>query len=588
MRKKQKKGLRERYLLKAGICFEALEPRLLLSGSWGAVVDGPSADTQADAHSGLILKSVVSHADAGFSGAGNAQVNLRPGSGRVDLLSRAPALSTLGNPVAVLDASSASIPVAAVSDNTPVTPFSDNRDTSPQSDTMDAAVRRELVFVNDNVAAYEILINGIRESDTNRIVEIVVLDADRDGIQQVSDILADRSDLSAVHVIAHGTDGQINLGNGWLNSTILQENRDAIAGWGNALSETGDILFYGCNLAATQNGQALTNTLAQLTGADVAASDDISGHENLGGDWELEYTAGTIETNLAINEGTQNSWTHALAPPVAADDPSSYTNSVLDLNPLHYWRLGESSGTTATDLGSATNDGTYAGSVTIGATGALSNDTDTAADFNGTTDYVDVGNFNVAGSGITLTAWFNADDFGTTDQRIISKAHSSAEADHTWMLSTVERSPGVYSLRFRVDAGGTTNTLIASSGSITAGQWHHAAATYDDASGSMKLYLDGVEVGSMTHSVGGSVTPSTDNVYIGANPEGAGLYGVFDGRIDEVAVFEQALTSSEILALSLSDQVNNYVVNEDTTLTITAANGVLANDADLDGDSLEH
>ena len=90
----------------------------------------------------------------------------------------------------------------------------------------------------------------------------------------------------------------------------------------------------------------------------------------------------------------------------------------------------------------------------------------------------------------------------------------------------------------------------------------------------------------MTHSVGGAVTPSTDNVYIGANPEGAGLYGVFDGRIDEVAVFEQALTSSEILALSLSDQVNNYVVNEDTTLTITAANGVLANDTDLDGDSL--
>ena len=66
MRKKQKKRYRERHLSKAGICFEALEPRLLLSGSWGAVVDGPGADTQADAHGGLTQGSVVFHADIGI------------------------------------------------------------------------------------------------------------------------------------------------------------------------------------------------------------------------------------------------------------------------------------------------------------------------------------------------------------------------------------------------------------------------------------------------------------------------------------------------------------------------------------------
>ena len=72
-------------------------------------------------------------------------------------------------------------------------------------------------------------------------------------------------------------EGQINLGNSWLTSTTLQQNSDAVAGWGNALTETGDILFYGCNIAADSDGQSLLDDIAELTGADVAASDDANG-----------------------------------------------------------------------------------------------------------------------------------------------------------------------------------------------------------------------------------------------------------------------------------------------------------------------
>ena len=125
--------------------------------------------------------------------------------------------------------------------------FADQNDAASNTDvlaeTVEAVVRRELVFVNDNVNAYEILINGIRESDTNRTIEIVVLDANRDGIQQVSDILAEQSNLAVMHVIAYGTDGQINLGNNWLNSTTLQQKSDAVAGWGKALAENGESFF---------------------------------------------------------------------------------------------------------------------------------------------------------------------------------------------------------------------------------------------------------------------------------------------------------------------------------------------------------
>ena len=314
MRKKQKKRYRERHLPKAGICFEALEPRLLLSGSWGAVVDGPGADTQADSHGSLTQGSMVFHADSGITGAGSEDRSLTPGSSRVDLLSLAPAFNTPSNPVTALEASTASIPTAPVTDDTTAMALSDNKaaatNPDPHADTLDAAIRRELVFVNDNVAAYEILINGIRESDTNRTVEIVVLDADRDGIQQVSDILADRSNLSAVHVIAHGTDGQINLGNSWLNNTTLQQNRDAVADWGNALTATGDILFYGCNIAADGDGQNLLVDIAELTSAEVAASDDLTGSAEKGGDWDLEYQTDAVEASTVLDDGVP--WGHTL------------------------------------------------------------------------------------------------------------------------------------------------------------------------------------------------------------------------------------------------------------------------------------
>ncbi|MGD9217523.1 MAG: DUF4347 domain-containing protein, partial [Desulfobacteraceae bacterium] len=187
---------------------------------------------------------------------------------------------------------------------------------SSEQETADPAAaetRLELVIVNDNLTDYEQLIADLQSSDANRIIEVVVLDGDRDGIEQVSDILADRSDLAAVHFITHGAEGVINLGNSWLSSTTLEQNIDAVQGWGNALNETGDLLFYGCNIAADGEGQRLVDHIAQLTGADVAASDDLTGHAAEIADWTLEYSSGAIETGSAITETTSQQWDHLLA-----------------------------------------------------------------------------------------------------------------------------------------------------------------------------------------------------------------------------------------------------------------------------------
>ena len=65
-----------------------------------------------------------------------------------------------------------------------------------------------------------------------------------------------------------------------------------------ALSADGDILFYGCNIAADESGEILIKQIAEITDADVAASDDVTGK---GGDWDLEKHTGIIETkNITV------------------------------------------------------------------------------------------------------------------------------------------------------------------------------------------------------------------------------------------------------------------------------------------------
>ncbi|HWR72216.1 MAG TPA: DUF4347 domain-containing protein, partial [Nitrospirota bacterium] len=176
------------------------------------------------------------------------------------------------------------------------------------ADPMDGVGMRELVFFDEKLPQHQQLIADLQKNGCDRNLEVVELESDRNGIEQVSEILSKRSDLAAVHFISHGTDGQINLGNACLNSNALQQNADAISTWGKALTETGDILFYGCNIAAGRDGQGLLKAIADLTGADVAASTDLTGHRSLGGDWELEHRVGLIGVEVAVSVAVQEQW----------------------------------------------------------------------------------------------------------------------------------------------------------------------------------------------------------------------------------------------------------------------------------------
>jgi ABC-type amino acid transport substrate-binding protein len=172
---------------------------------------------------------------------------------------------------------------------------------------MTTNISKTLLFVDANVADYQTLIQQVKPN-----TEVIIIDAQKDGIEEITQTLAQREDINSIQIISHGSNGNVQLGNTWLNVSTLGDYSPKIQAWGNALGENGDILFYGCNLAADEVGLQLIQEISQLTGADVAASADLTGNSALGGDWDLEVQTGKIEASLAISEDAQDNYTHTL------------------------------------------------------------------------------------------------------------------------------------------------------------------------------------------------------------------------------------------------------------------------------------
>jgi hypothetical protein len=149
-----------------------------------------------------------------------------------------------------------------------------------------------LIFVDTNLTDYQNLISNFN----NDLTAVYLINSQQNGIKQISEALENYSNLESIQIFSHGNIGLLQLGNTNLSAINLNLYQDELDTWGDALSESGDLLFYGCNLGANQEGFDFVNQIANFTGADVAASNNLTGNANLSGDWILEVATGKIET----------------------------------------------------------------------------------------------------------------------------------------------------------------------------------------------------------------------------------------------------------------------------------------------------
>ena len=140
-----------------------------------------------------------------------------------------------------------------------------------------------------------------------------MLNPEEDGIAQITDALSRLTDVSAIHLVSHGEDGDIRLGTSGLSQKTIDCYAAELLMWQHSLSADVDLLIYGCDLAASDAGIQLTASLNTLLGTDLAACDDDTGHVQFGGGWLLEHAVVEIQTSVAFTAKLQANWEGKLA-----------------------------------------------------------------------------------------------------------------------------------------------------------------------------------------------------------------------------------------------------------------------------------
>ncbi len=313
-------------------------------------------------------------------------------------------------------------------------------------------VRHELVVIDPRTSAYQQLLDDLASRDGARHIEVVVLDAARDGVEQLTELLAARAGIGAMHLISHGEAGAVTLGSGHLNFDSLVAGASRIAGWADAFAEDGDLLIYGCNLAASADGRALVDSLARLTGADVAASDNITGHTAFGGDWDLEFATGRIETHTVVSQTIQEKWFGLLDVTSlqanqdtyiklkSPDDVNNFgaaTSLVIDRETTDLERALLQFDLSGVPVGSTINGATLKlQSTQIGGTLDIDVYEVTEAWSEGTGDGIaGVANWNLRQTG---TNWTTAG--GTFDATAVATLNTGSAGQHTWNVTSLVQS----------------------------------------------------------------------------------------------------------------------------------------------------
>ena len=205
-------------------------------------------------------------------------------------------------------------------------------------------------------------------------------------------------------------------------------------------------------------------------------------------------------------------------------------HSTLPTGLVAYWKFDGN----ANDASGNGHNGTPTGGVATSEVGKLND----CYDFDGADDFVTFGtNAAYETNYVSVSLWFKADRVAF--EELLTKTTTVVTQ---WVIAKFSAAPSTIS--FGVNVGGTA--LLADGILSDTKVWHHVVGTYDGAN--IKIYCDGVLRGTTPHP--GVITSlPTIPIYAGAcNSGGSGAY-YFDGKIDEIGLWNRALVQSEVTDL---------------------------------------
>ena len=444
----------------------------------------------------------------------------------------------------------------------------------PESETPAAILPTDLeatalVVVDTGVTGYEDLLAGLEPG-----TEILLIDADENGLQKLADYVDGRDDITSIHILSHGDRGEFSLGTVTLNSDNIDQHAELLARIGASLTEQGDLLLYGCRVAAEgaadgdegkqPSGAEFVTRIAEITGADVAASTDLTGAAAQDGDWDLEYSIGQMDGARLELTGFNG----LLAPPTANPDLGATDEDT----PISV--ANGAPGTTTTDTDGATT--------TVNAD-LLLNDTDPDGDIlnitrvsgntivtaGSTTGGSNGGEFTIHADG----SWhfdpgmaFN--DLKTGEMRTTSVLYSASDGGPGVTTTLTVTVSGVNDAPVAGDDTGSTaeNTVLRVAANAAGDNGANAGLLLNDTDPDGDLII--TRVAGNTIVTAGSTTVGTGGGQFTVDADGA-------WRFDPGTAFDD-LTTGESRATSVTYTITDGSLTDTATLTVTV-NG--ANDA---------
>ena len=242
----------------------------------------------------------------------------------------------------------------------------------------------DLYFIDLAIEDGDVLIEEITSENPDAI--IVEL-SEGEGLESMTYIVNQYTDIDSVHILSQANYAQILLGDDVITDNNIGDYQEAFSSWSDNLTNDADILFYGCDIAKEAQGQSVLNQIAEWTGADIAASTDITGGAD--GDWDLEYTTSGRATSPqgadCITLDTAECGSLGTDTPYLLDSSLIEASAIaaVDYNP----HLETYTVTEITDDGTGTVEGSLSWAIT---------------ESNATTDIDDTINFNLL-TGDTIT-----------------------------------------------------------------------------------------------------------------------------------------------------------------------------------------
>ncbi|NEO55449.1 MAG: DUF4347 domain-containing protein [Okeania sp. SIO3B5] len=186
----------------------------------------------------------------------------------------------------------------------------------------------KLLFIDSKVENYHHLI-----AEVDLKTKVVILEPNGNGIDKIAENLGKYHQVETIHIISHGAKGTLYLGNSILNLDNIHQYAESIQQWGKCLSAGGEILIYGCQVASGKEGREFVRQLHQLTGANIAASETLTGNVSRGGNWNLEVIFGQLKSALAFTPEVRASYPGVLANIVVdtTDDVVDDSDGVISL-----------------------------------------------------------------------------------------------------------------------------------------------------------------------------------------------------------------------------------------------------------------